>query len=116
MFFILSTKKQGVSKETLVQGDNVTYPQKGQSVTVHYTGYLGRMGGKMFDKSGQAFTFTLGVGEVIKGWDKGVGQMSLGEKALLTIGPKYAYGSKGSGHKIPPNSTLVFEVELLDIN
>ncbi len=79
------------------------------------------MGGKKFDssldiKSGQAFTFTLGVGEVIKGWDKGIEQMSLGEKAILTIDPKYAYGSKGSGHKIPPNSTLVFEVELLDIN
>lgn len=89
-------------------------PPKGSKVTVHYTGKL--TNGKVFDSSLKRgpFTFTLGVGQVIKGWDEGVAQMSIGEKAIITCPPNYGYGNQDVGNGlIPPNSTLIFEVELL---
>ncbi len=98
-----------------VQEGNGSKPSKGQKVTVHYTGKLTT--GKVFDSSvqrGKPFEFTLGVGQVIRGWDEGVAQMSIGQKAVLTCPPEYAYGKQGVGNGlIPPNATLIFDVELL---
>lgn len=99
--------------ETIKEG-NGQKPQKGNRVTVHYTGKL--TNGKVFDSSVQRnepFTFNLGKGEVIKGWDEGVAQMSIGQKAFITCPPEYAYGKQAVGGVIPANSTLIFEVELL---
>ena len=95
-------------------------PKVGQRVTVHYTGWLDDNGkpGQKFDSSvdrGQAFTFTIGVGQVIKGWDEGVMEMKVGEKCRLTIPASLGYGSRGAGAVIPPNATLIFDVELLKI-
>eukprot|EP00744_Colponema_vietnamica_P022269 GILI01031970.1.p1 GENE.GILI01031970.1~~GILI01031970.1.p1 ORF type:complete len:115 (-),score=15.04 GILI01031970.1:112-456(-) len=100
--------------ETLVQGDGRSFPRKGQLVTVHYTGML--TNGSIFDSSrerNEPFQFMLGVGEVIRGWDEAVAQMSLGQKCRLTISPHYAYGAEGVAGVIPPHSTLVFDVELI---
>ena len=92
----------------------------GQRVSVHYTGWLSENGkaGSKFDSSkdrGEPFMFSLGRGEVIRGWDEGVTGMKIGGKRKLTIPPDLGYGSRGAGGVIPPNATLTFEVELLDV-
>jgi len=88
----------------------------GRRVSVHYTGWL--TDGKKFDSSkdrGEAFDFPLGRGQVIRGWDEGVAGMKVGGKRKLTIPSNLAYGTRGAGGVIPPNATLLFEVELLAV-
>ncbi|KAF0538299.1 peptidylprolyl isomerase [Gigaspora margarita] len=107
----------GVEIKTLKEGDGKTFPKKGDTVKIHYTGKLAA-NGTQFDSSynrGKPFECKIGVGQVIRGWDEGVPQLSLGQKAILTISPDYGY-EKGFGEIIPPNSTLIFEVELLEIS
>ena len=95
-------------------------PQAGHTVTVNYTGWLfvdGKKGSK-FDSSldrGQPFSFTLGQGQVIKGWDEGLATMHVGGKRTLIIPPDLGYGASGAGGVIPPNATLIFEVDLLGV-
>jgi FKBP-type peptidyl-prolyl cis-trans isomerase FkpA len=101
--------------EKLVTGTGVT-PKKGDRVSVHYTGWFTN-GGK-FDSSvdrNQPFQFVLGAGQVIRGWDLGVATMQVGDKVKLTIPPELAYGREGYPGAIPPDSTLIFEVELLAV-
>jgi len=91
-------------------------PLAGETVVVNYTGLLGN--GKKFDSSldrGQPFSFKLGVGQVIKGWDEGIGKLHVGDQATLIIPPQLAYGARGAGGVIPPDATLIFIVELLDV-
>jgi len=107
----------GVTIDRLSPGDGMNFPKKGDKVTIHYVGTLAD--GKVFDSSrdrGTPFQTQIGIGKVIKGWDEGVPQLSLGEKAALTATPDYAYGARGFPPVIPPNATLRFEVELLKIN
>ena len=95
---------------------NGAAPKAGDRVTVHYTGWL--TDGRKFDSSvdrGQPFVFTIGRGQVIRGWDEGVATMRVGDKVRLTIPPEMGYGARGAGGVIPPNATLIFEVELLDV-
>lgn len=92
-------------------------PKAGQTISVHYVGTLAN--GKKFDSSrdrGQPFKFAFGTGQVIKGWDQGLVGCKVGGIRKLTIPPQLAYGERGAGGVIPPNATLVFEVELLGIN
>ena len=95
-------------------------PKQGQSVNVHYTGWLDEGGkqGKKFDSSrdrGQPFSFPLGEGRVIRGWDEGVATMKVGGRRILTIPAELGYGARGAGGVIPPNATLIFDVELLGV-
>ncbi|HJP05272.1 MAG: peptidylprolyl isomerase [Chromatiales bacterium] len=106
----------------VVEGDGEA-ATAGQNVVVHYTGWLYQAGapenrGKKFDSSvdrGQPFVFPLGAGRVIRGWDEGVAGMQIGGKRVLIIPPDMGYGARGAGADIPPNATLVFEVDLLDL-
>jgi peptidylprolyl isomerase len=110
----VQTTKSGLKHQLLKAGSGAT-PKPGQMVSVHYTGWL--TNGTKFDSSvdrGQPFEFVLGRGQVIPGWDEGVGLMKVGEKRKLTIPPNLAYGAQGVG-PIPPNSELVFDVELLGV-
>jgi len=105
-----------VDIETMKAGDDKTFPKTGQKVQCHYV--LTLENGKKVDSSrdrGKPFEFKIGKGEVIKGWDEGVAKMSVGQRAKLTISPDMGYGSKGAGADIPPNSTLIFDVELLGV-
>ena len=93
----------------------------GHKVSVHYTGWLDEGGkkGKKFDSSvdrGEPFAFTLGAHQVIRGWDEGVAGMKVGGKRTLTIPPALGYGARGAGGVIPPNATLIFDVELLKVD
>ena len=106
----------GVEIETRTPGDGQTFPRTGQTVVVHYTGTL--TDGKKFDSSrdrGQPFRFVIGRGQVIRGWDEGVAKLSVGQRAKLTCSPDYAYGPRGYPGVIPPNATLIFDVELLRV-
>lgn len=107
--------KAGLKVETLTEGKG-DGAKVGQKVSVHYTGKLAS--GSTFDSSvgRQPFVFTIGEGSVIKGWDAGLQGMKVGEKRRLTIPSEYGYGKRGSGAKIPPDSTLVFDLELLKID
>jgi len=111
----LETTPSGLQYEDIKVGTGAT-PQKGQTAVVHYTGTLAD--GKVFDSSkprNQPFTFALGRGQVIKGWDEGVATMKVGGTRKLVIPPDLAYGASGAGGVIPPNATLTFEVELLEV-
>jgi len=110
-----TTTPTGLIIEELVLGEGAA-AAAGQSVTVHYTGWL--TNGKKFDSSkdrDDPFVFPLGAGHVIRGWDEGVQGMKVGGSRKLTIPPELGYGARGAGGAIPPNATLVFEVELLGI-
>ncbi|WP_254070387.1 FKBP-type peptidyl-prolyl cis-trans isomerase [Acidisphaera sp. L21] len=116
----LVTMTSGVQYRDEVVGTGAQ-PQPGQTVSVHYTGWLDDNGkpGRKFDSSrdrGQPFQFKLGVGQVIAGWDQGVSTMHVGGKRTLIIPADQGYGSRGAGGVIPPNATLIFDVELLGIN
>ncbi len=105
---------EGLKIETLKKSNGKAI-QKGQLAKVHYTGWL--INGKKFDSSvgKKPFSFRVGDGDVIRGWDLGVEGMKVGEKRKLTIPPELGYGPMGAGNVIPPDSTLLFEVELLAI-
>jgi peptidylprolyl isomerase len=95
-------------------------PQRGQTCVMHYTGwlYVNGMKGKKFDSSvdrGEPFEFPIGTGRVIRGWDEGVATMKVGGKRTLIIPPALGYGERGAGGVIPPNATLMFDVELLEV-
>jgi len=109
----------GLEFEDIKEGTGAT-PKPGQVCVMNYTGWLWENGakGKKFDSSldrGTPFEFPIGQGRVIKGWDEGVATMKVGGKRVLLIPPQLAYGARGAGGVIPPNATLIFEVELLGI-
>lgn len=109
------TTDSGLQYVVIAEGDGAQ-PQTGQRVFVHYVGTL--EDGTKFDSSrdrGRPFDFTIGQGQVIKGWDEGVGMMKVGDRRKLIIPPDLGYGARGAGGVIPPNATLIFDVELLRI-
>jgi len=113
------TTESGLKIVDTVEGTGSS-PTKGQKCVMHYTGWLYKDGekGAKFDSSvdrGQPFEFTIGVGQVIGGWDEGVASMKVGGKRTLIIPPELGYGARGAGGVIPPNATLIFDVELLDV-
>lgn len=108
------TTDSGLKYIDVKEGDGKS-PERGDNVTVHYTGLLEN--GQKFDSSrdrNRPFSFKIGVGQVIKGWDEGVATMKVGGRRQLIIPPELGYGSRGAGNVIPPNATLIFDVELLD--
>jgi peptidylprolyl isomerase len=110
-----TTTPSGLKYKDLVKGTEES-PSNGQNVEVHYTGTL--TDGTKFDSSrdrGQTFKFPIGVGRVIKGWDEGVGTMQVGGRRELVIPPELGYGARGAGGVIPPNATLMFDVELISV-
>ena len=112
----LTTTASGLGYVDLVAGTG-PQPKTGDSVRVHYTGWLEN--GKKFDSSHdrrEPLVFAVGRGQVIKGWDEGVGSMKVGGKRKLVIPAGLGYGSQGAGGVIPPNATLIFEVELLGVH
>jgi peptidylprolyl isomerase len=109
------TMPSGLKYEVITAGEGIA-PKTGQTVIVHYTGTLEN--GDKFDSSrdrNQPFSFKLGAGQVIKGWDEGLAAMKIGDRWKLTLPPELGYGSRGAAGAIPPNATLIFDVELLDI-
>ncbi|MGI4746399.1 MAG: FKBP-type peptidyl-prolyl cis-trans isomerase [Janthinobacterium lividum] len=113
------TLQPGLRYRDDVVGDGAQ-PAQGQTVSVHYTGWLDKDGeqGKKFDSSrdrGSPFRFTLGVQQVISGWDLGVASMRVGGRRTLLLAPEHGYGARGAGGAIPPNATLIFDVELLGV-
>lgn len=109
----------GLQYQDTVAGTGAA-PQPRQTCEMHYTGWLWENGakGKKFDSSldrGKPFSFSIGAGQVIKGWDEGVATMRVGGKRTLLIPPDLGYGTRGAGGAIPPNATLLFDVELLGI-
>jgi FKBP-type peptidyl-prolyl cis-trans isomerase len=114
-----TTTPSGLIINDTVVGSGAT-AVAGQEVSVHYTGWLffGGERGRKFDSSkdrGAPFEFALGAGQVIKGWDEGVQGMKIGGSRTLTIPPELGYGARGAGGVIPPNATLIFDVELLGV-
>jgi peptidylprolyl isomerase len=115
----MKTTPSGLQYEDTKEGAGAS-PKTGQTCVMHYTGWLWEKGakGKKFDSSldrGQPFEFPIGQGRVIKGWDEGVATMKIGGKRTLLIPPALGYGARGAGGVIPPNATLLFEVELLGV-
>ena len=109
------TQDLGLKIKHIEEGTGAA-PQKGDYVSVHYVGTL--LDGTEFDNShkrGEPFEFPIGEGRVIKGWDVGIAQLKVGGKARLIVPPEMAYGTQGAGGVIPPNATLVFAVELVDV-
>lgn len=109
------TTDSGLKYSVIKEGTGAT-PKKGQTVEVHYTGTLEN--GKKFDSSrdrNQTFKFKIGEGQVIKGWDEGLSTMKVGEQRKLIIPPELGYGARGAGGVIPPNATLIFDVELVGV-